>query len=43
MFGFLEIESTKQPKIRPIPIPAPVNPEVANPAPIFCDDDNNTL
>jgi len=33
--GFLEILKTNDAKIVPIPIPAPPNPIVANPAPIF--------
>lgn len=31
--GLREVPSTKAPKTRPIPIPAPANPMVANPAP----------
>ena len=34
--GFLEIPVSKDAKIRPIPTPAPANPQVDNPAPIFC-------
>ena len=34
--GFLEIPKIKELKISPIPIPAPVSPNVASPAPIFC-------
>lgn len=34
--GFLAIPNKSAPKINPIPIPAPVSPDVASPAPIFC-------
>ena len=32
--GFLAIPEIKEPKIIPIPIPAPIKPKVASPAPI---------
>ena len=35
-FGLRAIPKIKEPKITPIPSPAPVNPNVAKPAPIFC-------
>jgi len=34
--GFLAVPKIKDPKINPIPIPAPANPNVDNPAPNFC-------
>ena len=39
--GFLEVPRINDPKINPIPIPAPASPEVDNPAPIFCAACNN--
>ncbi len=39
--GFLDVPKIKEPKINPIPIPAPANPDVDNPAPIFCAAFNN--
>ena len=39
--GFLEIPVINEAKIKPIPIPAPANPNVDNPAPIFCAACNN--
>lgn len=40
-FGFLETPKIKEAKITPIPTPAPANPEVDSPAPIFCAACNN--
>ena len=34
-WGFLAVEAIKEEKINPIPIPAPISPEQANPAPIY--------
>lgn len=42
-FGFLEIPYNNPANMIPIPIPAPANPVVANPAPIFCDACNNII
>ena len=39
--GFLEVPKINDPKINPIPIPAPASPDVDNPAPIFCAACNN--
>lgn len=39
--GFLAVPIIKAPKITPIPTPAPANPTVDNPAPIFCAAANN--
>ena len=39
--GFLPLAIIKEAKIKPIPIPAPANPKVDNPAPIFCAACNN--
>jgi len=39
--GFLEVPKINDPKINPIPIPAPASPEVDSPAPIFCAACNN--
>ena len=33
--GFLAVEAIKEEKIKPIPAPAPIKPEQANPAPIY--------
>jgi hypothetical protein len=33
--GFRAVDAIKEEKINPIPIPAPINPEQANPAPIY--------
>lgn len=39
--GFREVPRTKAPKTIPIPIPAPANPMVANPAPKHLAASNN--
>ena len=39
--GFLEVPKINDPKINPIPIPAPASPKVESPAPIFCAACNN--
>ena len=36
--GFLETPKTNDPKIKPIPIPAPARPKVESPIPIFCEE-----
>lgn len=44
--GFLEIPKTKAPKTVPIPTPAPANPIVAKPAPMYlaaCNSINHFL
>jgi hypothetical protein len=33
--GFLDVEAINEEKIKPIPAPAPINPEQAKPAPIY--------
>ena len=33
--GFLAVDAIKAEKIKPIPAPAPINPEQANPAPMY--------
>ena len=33
--GFLAVEAIKAEKIKPIPAPAPINPEQAKPAPMY--------
>ena len=33
--GFLAVEAINEEKIKPIPAPAPINPEQAKPAPIY--------
>ena len=38
--GFLAIPATSDENINPIPIPAPANPKVDKPAPIFCAANN---
>lgn len=40
--GFLEIPKTKAPNTVPIPTPAPANPIVAKPAPIYLAACNST-
>lgn len=35
IWGFLAVEEIKEEKIKPIPIPAPIKPEQAKPAPIY--------
>jgi len=34
-WGFLAVDAIKEEKIKPIPAPAPINPEQAKPAPIY--------
>jgi hypothetical protein len=34
-WGFLAVDEIKEAKILPIPIPAPINPEQAIPAPMY--------
>jgi len=41
--GFLEVPKIRDPKINPIPIPAPASPKVYSPAPIFCAACNNIV
>ncbi len=41
--GFLEVPRIKDPKINPIPIPAPASPKVDRPAPIFCAACSNII
>jgi hypothetical protein len=41
IFGFLAVAKIKDPKINPIPIPAPAKPDVDNPTPIYCAACNN--
>jgi hypothetical protein len=41
--GFLEVPKIRDPKINPIPIPAPASPKVDSPAPIFCAACNNIV
>ena len=41
--GFLAVPKIKDPKMNPIPIPAPASPKVDSPAPIFCADCNNII
>ena len=33
--GFLAVDAIKEEKIKPIPAPAPINPEQAKPAPMY--------
>ena len=33
--GFLAVDAINEEKIKPIPAPAPINPEQANPAPMY--------
>lgn len=35
IWGFLAVEAIKEEKIKPIPAPAPINPEHAKPAPMY--------
>lgn len=43
MFGFLAVAKIKDPKINPIPTPAPASPKVDKPAPSFCAACNNII
>ena len=35
IWGFLAVDAIKDEKIKPIPAPAPINPEQAKPAPMY--------